>query len=357
MTYKAPIAVHPGETLKEILDSLQMKQVELAARTGLHVKTINEIIKGITSVTPETALRLSTVLGMSDGFWNNLQKNYNETLARIAHERLLEDEKNFVKRFTCINELVKFDYITKAKNVEEKVQIMLNFLRISSFKYMERNYSVAWRKSNSDNLSKENLVAWLRIGEIEASKINTKHFDKVKLKEKLSEIRTLNLLRASVYSDKLQILLAECGIALVYTPYLKNTYVNGASRWILPEKALIQLTPRNKKEDILWFTLFHELGHLINHPKKEGFISYWENEFQNSQYQEFEVEANEFASKILIPQKEWDLFYSTYNNRDRSILDFAMKIGVKPGIVAGRLAKITGNWARYDKFREKIFLQ
>lgn len=352
--YSSPIAIHPGETLKDILESLNMTQVQLASRTGLHVKTINEIIKGLNPVTSDTALKLSMVFGMSESFWNNLQKNYEETLARLSLEKQLKKEQAFTLLFTCYNELARYNYIKSTRDKIEKTHYLLNFLRISSFNLLENNYQVAFRKTKKQEISKENIIAWLRCGEIEAEKINTKPFSKPKLKDSLPAIRKLNLLDASEYSSKLRELLAECGVAVAYVPYLKNTYVNGATRWLSKDKVLVQLTPRKKKEDILWFTLFHELYHIIKHSKKEGYISFWEDLFLDKDYEYLEKEADKFAAGQLIPEKLWQDFRKKNKPSNEDIKNFSRIIGVKSGIVAGRLCKETNDWARYDKLRASI---
>jgi HTH-type transcriptional regulator/antitoxin HigA len=352
--YKAPIAIHPGETLKDILEETGLSQAQLSGRTGLHVKTINEIIKGKNPITSETALKLSIVFGMSEGFWNNLQRNYEETIARIALEKEIEKELKIAEKFSCYNELVKYKYIEKTTELKERARSLLNFLGLTSFKYLEKNYTVAFRKSSVGKVLKENLIAWLRCGELAASNTETKAFNKDRLKKMLPEIRKLNLLKPDEYSLELKSLLAECGVAIAYVPYLKNTYVNGATRWLNPSKVIIQLTPRNKSEDILWFTLFHELCHVLKHGRKEGYISFWEDNYLNKNFMELEDEADLFASEILIPPKEWKKFYENSSLKHAEIINFAKKIGVKPGIVAGRLARETGKWARLSRLRGKV---
>lgn len=352
--YKAPIAIHPGETLKDILDETGLSQAQLSGRTGLHVKTINEIIKGKNPITSETALKLSIVFGMSEGFWNNLQRNYEETIARIALEKEIEKELKIAEKFTCHNELVKYKYIEKTTKLKERARFLLNFLGLTSFRYLEKNYSVAFRKSSAGKVSKENLIAWLRCGELAALKLETNPFNKAKLKQILPQIRNLNLLRPNEYSLKLKSLLAECGVAVAYVPYLKNTFANGATRWLTPSKVLIQLTPRNKSEDILWFTLFHELCHVLKHGRKEGYISFWEDNYLNKNFMELEQEADLFASEILIPSKKWELFLEKSPLKHSEIINFAKRMDVKPGIVAGRLARETGKWARFSRLRAKI---
>jgi len=78
-----------GVTLSETLEALGMSQADLAERTGRPKKTINEIVKGKAAITPETALQFERVLGIPASFWNNLERDYRETVARLEeHQRL-----------------------------------------------------------------------------------------------------------------------------------------------------------------------------------------------------------------------------------------------------------------------------
>ena len=68
---------HPGEMLlEEFLVPLELTQAEFARRLGVSYPRLNEIVKGRRSVTPDTALRLSQVLGMSADFWLGLQQDW-----------------------------------------------------------------------------------------------------------------------------------------------------------------------------------------------------------------------------------------------------------------------------------------
>jgi addiction module HigA family antidote len=73
--HRAP--THPGEMLlEEFLKPLGMSQSEFAGRLGVSFPRLNEVIRGKRGVTPDTALRLERVLGMSAGFWLGLQQDW-----------------------------------------------------------------------------------------------------------------------------------------------------------------------------------------------------------------------------------------------------------------------------------------
>ena len=73
--------IHPGETLREDLDALEMSAAELARRIEVPVNRITQILNGRRSVTGDTALRLGRFFGTSGEFWLNLQKLYELQLA------------------------------------------------------------------------------------------------------------------------------------------------------------------------------------------------------------------------------------------------------------------------------------
>ena len=81
--YLPDYIVRPGEVLEEYLENLSMTQAELATRTGLTKKTINEIIKGKSPITHETALKFERTLGRPAHFWNNLEQQFQEAKSSI----------------------------------------------------------------------------------------------------------------------------------------------------------------------------------------------------------------------------------------------------------------------------------
>lgn len=73
--------IHPGETLREDLEALNMSAAELARQINVPATLITEIINGRCAITGDTALRLGRYFGTSGEFWLNLQKLYELRLA------------------------------------------------------------------------------------------------------------------------------------------------------------------------------------------------------------------------------------------------------------------------------------
>ncbi len=87
--FKPDITIPPGETLKEVLEYQNLKQVDFCKRVGISEKVINQIINGVAPITPQIAFKFESVLGIPASFWINLESNYQKL--RIGRRR---NEKN-----------------------------------------------------------------------------------------------------------------------------------------------------------------------------------------------------------------------------------------------------------------------
>jgi len=351
-SYKPNIAIHPGKTLEETIEALNMTQIDLADRTGLTKKTINEIIQGKNPITPDSAIKFGAVFGTSASFWNNLQMNYEATIIRLKAEENIEEEIPLLKNFGCYAELAKWDYVEKTNDPKQKVKNLLNFFGISSLKLVPTVQEIAFRQARHKKVSKESLASWLRCGEIDAQKIETQKFNKNKLYNSINKLRSLTMETPEKFSEKLVEICSSFGVAVTFIPYFKNTYVNAATKWITPDKALIQLSLRGKRDDIFWFSFFHELGHLVKHGKKEQFVDFEDK--KNRLLKGKEDEADEFARNTFIPKAEYSEFMEQNDFSIDAVKRFAKKLGISPSIVAGRLSYETGDWSKWSSLRKKL---
>lgn len=331
------ILILPGETLVDLLEEKGMTQAELAERMGRPLKTINEIIKGKASITPETAIQLEGVFSVPASFWMNLENNYQVALVRFNFEEKLKEEYKIAEKYPY-KEMIKLGWISNVKDTKEIVKSLLNFFGVISLRnVIEKNIFVGaqYRISTKKDYSKEAITAWLRKGVLEAQKINTSDFDEKKLRDSILTIKSLMFSHPNEFMPQLTKILADCGVALVILKNLKNAPINGVTRWISPKKALIQMSIRGKYADIFWFSLFHELGHLLLHRKKDIYIDSADERVNKEQ----EDQANKFASECLISELEYNSFVSKFKTfRDINLLkSFAKKNEVIEGVVVGRL--------------------
>ena len=326
--------IAPGETILELLDTNCMTQLDLANKTGINKKTINEIIKGKAPITISTALKLEYVFNIPASFWNNLESSYREALERQKDLQSIKDDVKYLENIPYL-EISKRNWVEKTKNPIEKVINLRKFFSVASLSFdTDLKRKLAFRKKENENFSIESLYCWLRYGEIEANKVEYPKFDVEKLKSKVNEIRKLANKSFLEQYLKIQQILFECGVSLIYEPHLPHTYVSGVSYKVNCNKAIIMISDRGKRDDILWFTLFHEIAHLIKHSKKEFFIDEENNEKNN-----IEIEADDYARNILIPDNIYNNFVKQNYLTEQKIKKFSLENNISTGIIVGRLQK------------------
>jgi len=322
----------PGETLAETLKAIGITQKELAARSGRPIKTINEIIKGKTAITFDTALQFERVLGISASFWNNRERHYQEALARKREVKRLQEGVEWLKR-TPIRAMVRLGWVRRFKNRVLQMQELLNFFGIASPEQYPKAVEgqVAYRKPAAFSSNPDALAAWLRKGQIEVQRIICAPYDRAKFQEALKKIRALTPQAPEAFVPEMTRLCSECGVAVVFVPELPGTRAHGATRWLGSAKALIQLSLRYKSDDQLWFSFFHEAGHILLHGKQDVFVEGAGGDPVK------EKQANRFAERWLIPEDQLQLFMHSGQRSIRAIEGFAREMGIAPGIIVGRL--------------------
>ncbi len=266
--------IAPGETILEFLEVNCMTQLDLAFKMGMSKKTVNQIIKGKAPITATTAIKLEYVFNVPASFWNNLESSYRESLERKKDIESIKSDEKFLKNIPY-NEMAKrgWDCIENTRIPFDRVINLRKFFSVASLSFdSDLKRKIAFRKSKNDNFSFETLYCYIRYGEIQSNKKEYPKFNLNLLNNRVKSIRDLANKSFLEQYDRIQELLAECGVSLIFEPHLPHTYVNGVSYKVNCDKAIIMISDKGKKDDILWFTLFHEIAHLLKHSKREVFI-------------------------------------------------------------------------------------
>lgn len=332
----------PGDTLLETIVLKGISQTDLAKRMGRPVKTINEIIQGKAAITPETAIQLERALDIPASFWLERERNYRLELAEIEDAEQLILQKDWLTNFPIKQMMALGWLVPKSKEIVDIMDALLKFFGIGGkdafyeatcFAYIEGS---AFRLTNQDKKNPYALAAWLKQGEKQAEQIKVATFDKNLFKANLAKIKELMVAHPDDLFLRLQELCAEAGVKVVHTPGLPNSKVHGSTRW-LNDTPLIQLSNQFKRNDIFWFTFFHEAGHILKHGKKALFV---EGVAYSREGEQKEEEANQFAVEALFSEKEEKEFLVLAGTKGLSVdlvNYFAREIGTHPAIIVGRM--------------------
>lgn len=331
--YAPNYAVPPGETLLELIEDLGMGQKELAHRLGCTFKHVNEMVHGRASITEDMAVKLELVLGTPARFWSNRERRYREALARAAMDERLEAQTEWLKQVP-LKDLIDRGHLPATKDKVALLTATLGFFGVASPEAVDRTCRepvAAYRTAKAFDGGPVAIAAWMRLGELKAREINCAPYDEKRFRAVLKSARDW------IQHDPVEVfpqLVAACagaGVALVVEPELKKTRLCGLARWLTPSKALIQLSLRHKTADNMWFTFYHEAGHLLLHGKRQVFID------EEGETGSMEHEADQFASDALIPPAAYQAFKFKGRFYQEDILAFAKAAGTAAGVVVGRL--------------------
>ncbi|MGL6105636.1 ImmA/IrrE family metallo-endopeptidase [Romboutsia sp.] len=239
----------------------------------------------------------------------------------------------------------------KGKSSEARNKKVINLRKLYNTEDISNitDMNVACRKQLKLNGCEYALASWLKEGELKAKNINTKIFNLEKLKLSIDKIKELTLKTQDEFHTELVELLAQCGIALVLVEKFPNTNVIGATQWINEGKqAIIQLTLKGKRADSFWFTLMHEIAHIVEHDSKDFHM-------QDEDKLILEDEADNIARNWLIPDDEYMKFKLKGHTSITSIIDFSKSMKIHPCILIGRLQHDgVLSWSTYSGYKPKI---
>lgn len=334
---KTYIAIPPGVTIKEQLEDRGITQKEFAARMGMSEKHISKLINGEVALTHDVANRLEFVLGMPAKFWNNLEAIYREQILKASEENFMENDKKIATKFPY-HEMAANGWIEKAKDKKGLVISLRKFFEVTSLELLRNPLitKIACRRLGETEKADFALLAWAQAAKLIARNVNTKLIDLEKLKKCIPKIREMTNMTPEEFSPELKKILADCGIALVFLPHIGGSFLHGAS-FLDGKKVVVGLTIRGKDADRFWFSLFHELAHVLY-----GHIANSTGTTESD-----EAEADIFARDTLIDYASFYSFISQNDFSEEAIIRFSKLVGISSGIVVGRLQKegyIRYNW-------------
>lgn len=335
--FSLDLLIHPGETLIEVLEDRNMTQKELALRTGVSPKHISKVVNGSAAITAEFAAKLEYALNIEACFWMNLQSQYDLEKATCEDQQNISNEEiDIAKQLKDIwNYLVKINLVKPIRLYADRVIELRKLLDVSNLTAIPRlQHTAIYRKASHVSINPYVLFAWQKLCLMTVSESSISNtLDLEKLKSYLPQIKRLMFVDINVAIKNLKQLLGECGVNFTVIQNFRGAPVQGYIEKLSNDTLLLCLTIRGKFADIFWFSLFHEIAHILHEDFESGYIDY---DFEKN---EIEENADKFASNVLIESNSYNHFVSNNDFTLQAIKSLAKNNNVPNYIVIGRLQK------------------
>lgn len=323
------IAFHPGYYIKEIVDESGLTQEDFAKRLDTTPKNLSLLIRGEQSLSIDIAMKLSRMIGTSVIYWLNLQKSYDALIAEFRSEKELDQEKVVFSMLEYKYFRDNFNLPDLPRKKEAQIAHVRNFLNVATLSvFKKRDMAVSFR-SDTGELSTANVVKaniMVQIATNKVLKTEAPKFNKTLFEEAVQYALTLTEEHNAFY-PLIKEAFRKAGVVFVILPNLSGSRINGATKKV-GNNIMLMVNDRRLHADTFWFTLFHEIGHIMNGDYGISF---------ESESGEREEIANKYAEDKLIPYEQYERFLEDNIFDVQAIRAFAKEINRDPGIVLGRL--------------------
>lgn len=347
-------AIAPGEILAEELKNRGMSQTDLAHRTSLSIKHVNQIIKRNAPLSADVALSFERALGLSARFWLQTEATWQAHNTAIAARSSFGAFRSWLAKFPG-QALQTRGVLAADADTATQVESLLRFFQVTdpaAFDKVWLQPQVNYKRSQKNQLDPYATATWVRLAEQAAQRlaVDAPLYTPKALRAAAREIPALTKLPIEDGFRAARARLRAAGVMLVFVEPLDKTGLFGISKSLDDGRHMIGLTGRMKALDSFWFALAHEIAHILLHPKRATFID-TSTSLANDDDDRLEAEANTFAGELFLPARlREDLFASGPGAVER----IAQQAGVGPAMIAGQFAHEARAYPAMHKYRPSI---
>ncbi len=342
----------PGEFIKDELEARGWAQIDLAYVLGCPVQSVNTIIAGKRSITPNMAKALGSAFDVSAEFFLNLQRAYDLAVANEPDSGISRRAR--LQSCYPLREMFKRGWLEETDIALLERQIT-RYFDVNDLKEVP-HLSHAAKKSKYENVSSEQLAWLFRVKQIAKTLATPKYYHKA-LEKSIPLLKQLLVAPEGIRC--VPKILNDCGVKFVLVEKLSKTKIDGVCFWI-KSSPVIGMSIRSDRIDNFWFVLRHEIEHVLRrHGQKSEIIDTdltGERAGSNPSLPEEEIVANLAASDFCVYTNEMNDFCNKVGSlpTEREVLAFSKRVGVHPGIVVGQLQYRTNNYSVFRNYLEKI---
>ncbi|MFH1047627.1 MAG: HigA family addiction module antitoxin [Patescibacteria group bacterium] len=328
-------SVHPGQVLRDALNKMGIKQKDLALRIDVTEKHISSVIQGKNSITADFAIRLERALNESAACWLERQRNFDEAVARKQllqnAKRSLDVKKKILAEFDYAD-LIQVGYVPNATGADEKIIFLEQFFGVINLRLVTKLYPAAFKNTGSTDTNKGAVAAWLRAGQLVSSGVRVGSLD-LKQVRRIASWAPMSYMQSPTLREDVQRIkkeLANYGVVLLVMRQPTNSGIKGSTQW-LRKRVVVQVSLHDQYADEFWFTLLHELAHVVLHDRGT-FV-----DCDDSARSMIEQAADQQAWDWLIYPKRYEQIISRSDFSREYILNFSGNNKYMSGILVNRL--------------------
>lgn len=330
--------IGPGAHIQELMEIRDWTQQDLADVLGVSTKHVNKLLNDEQPITLNMAKLLGEAFELSPQFWINLDTNYRLRQEDETEEKKDVDIRSKIYQYMPINEMCRKKWFEKPKTTNELEETVCDFwnMKTLDFQVMGQVPILNYRKSEAyDKFNPFSANCWYQMAKNSAEKFDVPDYNRKSLKQLAEKLHSYTRKENGVTEVLKK--LNETGVKFLVLSHLQKTYIDGAS-FIHNSSPVIVYTARYKRNDNFWFTLAHEIAHVLKHLKKEG--DHFLDDFTKSVEKENdkEQEANALAAEYLRHNEILDFFDSYSYITQEQVEECAETFDVHTAIIMGALA-------------------
>lgn len=329
----------PGYFIREQMEYRNWTQDDLSEVTGITLKHLNRILKDKQPVTLEMAKILAEVFETTPQYWMNLDANYRLWLAgeKSVKEADADLRAKIYERMPVKDMLAK-GWLMPFNNAQQLAAQVIAFWgwQQLDFSALDRLF-IPFMTKKSEAFNQFNAsyaLTWYRKAIIVAEQFQRHPYQKEKLGQLFDKLHNY-----TVEDDGISRFindLSEAGVLFFVLPHLQKTYLDGAA-FFSGDNPVIVFTGRYKRIDNFWFTMAHEIAHVLYHlGDTTPFVL---DDLKDGDTNQMETEANALAAeKLKHPEILNYLEAYTHYLSIQKVEECATEYRVHPSIVIGKLA-------------------
>jgi HTH-type transcriptional regulator/antitoxin HigA len=334
---KAAKKFGPGHFIREQVEMRHWTQEDLSSVLGITLKHINKILTDKQPVTLDMARILGEVFNTSAQYWVNLDTSYRLWMQEKTEKEKEANIKSIIYARMPVNDMIKKGWLpgyTTLKELSNNVKSFWNW-KVLDFSKLDEQLPYLTKKSEAYNqFNASYALTWYQMARNVVKSRNSNKYNKQRLTELYNNLHKFTVLTGGI--NKFLSQLTVCGVIFIVLPHLQKTYLDGAA-FLFNKTPVIVYTGRYKRIDNFWFTVAHEIAHILKHLNNE--TPFVLDNLKNGERNQMEDEANRLAAEKLKHNEILDYLNPYLNYLTSSkVEECADEYGIHPSIIIGKLA-------------------